>query len=267
MDEISEITEYIQKEAGATAEIIWGNGNDLSLGDKISITLISTGFESNNGVDYSPKSKEVPKPKVYPLEPKEDKKEVIQPKEEVKTPIVQNEMDFVLKKPETEETPVVNENSQENQYKNRQILEKTEDDFILYTTAPVKDEDKPVQKKETEISKAFQTIQSDSFKNETDNVQHNKPQPEIIFDNNNQLDKLNKQRQEHLKDLSIKLKNPNALAELEKVPAYIRKEEELPTIPHSSESQISSYTISSEVDENSKPQLKQNNSYLHQKPD
>lgn len=44
MDEISVITDFIQNEAGANAEVIWGYGNDNSLGDKINITLIATGF-------------------------------------------------------------------------------------------------------------------------------------------------------------------------------------------------------------------------------
>ena len=32
MDEISEITDYIQDQAGATAEVIWGYGHDATLG-------------------------------------------------------------------------------------------------------------------------------------------------------------------------------------------------------------------------------------------
>lgn len=44
MDEVTEITDYIQEEAGMTADIIWGNGYDESLGDAISITVIATGF-------------------------------------------------------------------------------------------------------------------------------------------------------------------------------------------------------------------------------
>jgi cell division protein FtsZ len=46
MDEVTEITDYIQTEAKAQAEIIWGNGYDESLGNNISITLIATGFDS-----------------------------------------------------------------------------------------------------------------------------------------------------------------------------------------------------------------------------
>ena len=46
MDEVTEITDFIQEEAGMTADIIWGNGFDEDLGDAISITVIATGFNS-----------------------------------------------------------------------------------------------------------------------------------------------------------------------------------------------------------------------------
>ena len=46
MDEITSITDYIQDAAGANADVIWGHGYDPSLGNKISITLIATGFAS-----------------------------------------------------------------------------------------------------------------------------------------------------------------------------------------------------------------------------
>ena len=48
MDEVTEITDYIQQEAKSQAEIIWGNGYDESLGNKISITLIATGFDAKS---------------------------------------------------------------------------------------------------------------------------------------------------------------------------------------------------------------------------
>jgi cell division protein FtsZ len=46
MDEIGEITNYVQTEAGYGTDLIWGNCQDDSLEDKISITIIATGFES-----------------------------------------------------------------------------------------------------------------------------------------------------------------------------------------------------------------------------
>jgi cell division protein FtsZ len=44
-DEITEITEFIQEEAGYGTDIIWGNCVDETLGDKLMITLIATGFK------------------------------------------------------------------------------------------------------------------------------------------------------------------------------------------------------------------------------
>jgi len=268
VDEITEITDFIQKEAGETAEVIWGNGHDASLGDKISITLISTGFESNNGIDYTPKSKEaIAKPRVLTLETAEEKKEIYQPQVEVKSAPQPKELDFILKKSETVES--VNEsinNNVNNVVEEKNILEKTEDGFIRFTKPVTTENNTASQKVELEVSQTFNN-QSDMYKKESEPVNKEKFHSENVVEDAPQTEKLNKKRQDHLKDLSIKLKNPNALSELEKIPAYKRKEEILPEIPHSSESQISKYTLFQGDDENVKPQLRPNNSFLHEKPD
>ncbi|MBK9270164.1 MAG: cell division protein FtsZ [Saprospiraceae bacterium] len=44
MDEVAEITEYVQQEAGFDTDLIWGSCVDESLEDQISVTLIATGF-------------------------------------------------------------------------------------------------------------------------------------------------------------------------------------------------------------------------------
>ena len=61
MDEITEITDYIQEAAGATADVIWGHGLDSSLGEKISITLIAAGLKDVplNGFEKAPERKVV----------------------------------------------------------------------------------------------------------------------------------------------------------------------------------------------------------------
>lgn len=46
MDELTEITEYIQEQAGDDAEMIFGHGVDPDLGDRIRVTVIATGFNS-----------------------------------------------------------------------------------------------------------------------------------------------------------------------------------------------------------------------------
>lgn len=51
MDEVSEITDYVQEEAGYGTNIIWGNCRDESLGEKLSVTLIATGFKASIGQD------------------------------------------------------------------------------------------------------------------------------------------------------------------------------------------------------------------------
>ena len=45
IDEIGEINDYIQAEAGHNANIIMGVGEDESLGESISVTIIATGFD------------------------------------------------------------------------------------------------------------------------------------------------------------------------------------------------------------------------------
>ncbi|QZE13334.1 cell division protein FtsZ [Halosquirtibacter laminarini] len=48
MSEIGEITNYVQEMAGNNADLIWGNGKDESLGDKLSVTVIATGFSQSS---------------------------------------------------------------------------------------------------------------------------------------------------------------------------------------------------------------------------
>ena len=54
MDEIFEITEFVQQEAGEGANLIWGNCFDERLGEKLSVTIIATGFEASRKVSPIP---------------------------------------------------------------------------------------------------------------------------------------------------------------------------------------------------------------------
>ena len=76
MDEITEITDYIQDAAGATADVIWGHGYDSTLGDKICITLIATGFSSTPITGFE----RAPERKIVALED-EHRKEILSPLE------------------------------------------------------------------------------------------------------------------------------------------------------------------------------------------
>lgn len=50
MDEIGTISEHIQTEAGNNANIIMGVGEDMTLEDKISVTIVATGFPSDEQI-------------------------------------------------------------------------------------------------------------------------------------------------------------------------------------------------------------------------
>ncbi len=53
MDEIFEITNYVQEEAGFGTDLIWGNCTEEGLKDKICVTVIATGFEGRQFGDVS----------------------------------------------------------------------------------------------------------------------------------------------------------------------------------------------------------------------
>ncbi len=90
LDEITEIVEFAQEETGHSANVIFGTGHDESLGNKISVTLIATGFEVNN----------IPKEKIV-HSMAETKKEATAP--------VQPTQETVVTKNEQAEAPVISQ--------------------------------------------------------------------------------------------------------------------------------------------------------------
>lgn len=85
MDEIGEIQDYIQGEAGDGANIILGLSKDESLGDAIKLIVIATGFESSKNLGFEP-AKPVEK-KINVLT--EDKPVVNEVKSEAPSPLHQ----------------------------------------------------------------------------------------------------------------------------------------------------------------------------------
>ena len=73
-----------------------------------------------------------------------------------------------------------------------------------------------------------------------------------------------KERILRLKDLSMKLRSTSGLVELENEPAYKRKQMQLKEVPHSSESQVSRFTLSNE---DGQTEIRPNNSFLHDNVD
>src|SRR5690606_2294297 len=73
-----------------------------------------------------------------------------------------------------------------------------------------------------------------------------------------------KERILRLKELSMKLKSSNVIYELENEPAYKRKQMSLDDTPHTSQSQVSRFTLSFE---DGNTEIRPNNSFLHDNVD
>lgn len=82
MDELEIISNYLRMQAGAGADVIMGMGHDDSLGEKLGITVIATGFEHKDPFDQQ---REAAKPKpaekivmTLDLSTKDEKKSVVE---------------------------------------------------------------------------------------------------------------------------------------------------------------------------------------------
>lgn len=258
MDEVSEITEYIQTESGSTAEIIWGNGTDESLGNQIGVTLIATGFDSSGTLDYTTamvntKQKEKV---IHPLvnELKDEKKETVaEPVNTVKSEIEDlNDFTVITKTPEIPEVKEVKKEEPKKEYK----VFTLDDELASVTKTP---EPQP----EFEENKANEPF----LKTNIEKQAEVKPLPkeETLFDVNPEVQRKSQERIKKLKDLSMKIKTAQGVKDLENEPAYLRRNVTLTNVTPSSESHVSRYSLSE--DEDKKTELKQNNSYLHDNVD
>lgn len=257
MDEVTEITEYIQTEAGRNAEIIWGNGTDEALGNKISVTIVATGFDSRTKADIE-RAKKI----IIPLN--RDPLTVEKKKEEkFENPI--EEIQLIS----TNDIRNRQESTQENVLKMKPIQEKTERTITFSLNPPPIDFTK---KTETPIEKI--QITEPTLVSRADNQEVEPPKPKLSFNTEKSSDQMDIEEVERrtndrvrkLKDLSIRLKSREDLEKLEREPAYMRRNVELIEPSPSSESLVSKFSLS-EPDENDSISLKQNNSFLHDNVD
>jgi cell division protein FtsZ len=232
MDEVTEITDYIQIEAGSTAEIIWGLGKDESLGSKINITLVATGFGEGDSIGMDLEKREVVRKthKLQDTSRQEDgrRKEVVQQEHDGMKLILKGE-DTRKKdsKPEPQEAGA-------------------------YTF-----EFKGVN---TEGSMAGGDKQGASGREAQDPFA-----PEVNPVSEEELQRKIREREQRLRELSVKLKTPEGLHDLEKQPAFVRRNVSLNKVPMSHESQVSRFTLME--GEDNKAQIKSNNSFLHDNVD
>jgi cell division protein FtsZ len=229
MDEISDVTDYIQDETGNTAEVIWGMGEDSSLGNSIKVTLIATGFNK-------------------------EKEEVGEQKEETKIiipldsgKIINDEIESTIEnsKSSTEEVQTISlkvEGSPDIEPISTNLFPEEEMEVHTFT--------EEVEDEEVDVN----SISSPTLIRKKENIP-SKTENEVPMD-----DARTYGFEKRLNELSMNF-NSN-LAEMEQIPAYMRKEVELKEAASSDESEISKTYL-----DDSDGNIKTRNTYLHDNVD
>lgn len=95
MEEVAEITQYVEEAVGSSSNIIWGTGEDDSLEEMINVTIIATGFETDNAIysEVKPGKRHVPKD-VSTGNKKEARKSEFTPGKEKQTQIIFDDRAF-----------------------------------------------------------------------------------------------------------------------------------------------------------------------------
>ncbi len=258
-DEITEITDYVQKESGDTADTIWGVGKDEELGNSINITIIATGFETPivkhelkkkriGGIDtedHSETNSTTSTPTTIDNSNINEKTEIAEITEVTE-----------IKKISTE-TVTTSPIQNDDEKKTVHLLSEVEDKVEKQDVPVFKHVSKPsslIRHSEEPYLSVGHTISSKPIEQKKEVIQ----QPD---NGNESISKKSAERVNKLRDLSINLRSPEKVTEYENEPAYVRKQVQLDEADHSSESVISRYTLGE--DSKNGPIIKSDNSFLH----
>jgi cell division protein FtsZ len=259
MDEMTEITDHIQEAAGSTADVIWGYGKDEALGDRIRITVIATGFQSTTAdgqVDVSRNERVVipldaDRPTMI-TQPIVNPVEVSAPVAVAPPPAAPVEQEIYLKSVEVAPEPVAM-----NVPAPQAIIPL---DFEIAAPRVVVPANLPVQEE-----KVVYPLNDDA---PAQPVADRTEVTEARLSPNEHQMRV-EERVTRMREVSQKLRTPNGLNDMEREPAYKRKNIQINDTQHSTSSTVSRYTLSEETDESGerRVELKRNNPYLHDNVD
>jgi cell division protein FtsZ len=299
MDEIMEITDFIQDAAGQSAEVIWGYGVDEKLDEDLCVTVIATGFQAQDQLE----SPSQPRTTVFTLE--EEPKEIkapIQPTQHTPAPPVnelnEEEMPYIKQVEDTEESapaatgqlfdlvtdeaesaetpeappaaaddvpPVTGANGEPPSVTvytlESEPLPATSDEpnlgGIRFTETPPSQPITPAQPPVEEPLSQTPDL--------APNTSREVIQPVARTTEGGDL----QARNQRISQFTRKLKTPGGLADLEAEPAYKRRQVILDDIDHSSNSQVSRFTLHEETDEEGERtiELRNDNPFLHDNVD
>ena len=266
MSELSKIKNRIQQAAGRDVNIIEGIGFDETLGSAVSVTVIATGFET----------KKVNEPVTIKLEEsdldydEENNLEEIEKIDELnsqQTLLLDDDLNDSKFNKEENIVEAVNENDIEENNNLNESSQTTvvnlnlDDDISEDPSEFISDliEEDTQENLSAEKEKDNDLIEFDNFQNV------NTSEKELSVSNAQSMRIEAREREERLREISIKLRTPSGLTKLEDEPAYKRNNIDLEETIHSSEDEVSHFTLGEKNDDDII--LNDNNSYLHDNVD
>ncbi len=238
MDELTEITEYIQEKAGQEAEVIFGHGIDSTLGQAIRVTVIATGFASSAETIIEPKKT------VFDLE-SEKKITITEPAK----PEVIEVTTFAPKAPVAQQ-PVVAPQAT--------VVAPAPPQQYEAVRRPIEQPQPQQQKVVFELDGHLHESPSSAFiSREDDRVAREAAR---IAEERELMQRRAEERRERLRMLSSEITS-EAIKEKLDVPAYLRRNVALDRVVHSSERNISRFNLN---DDN---EILGDNRFLHDNVD
>ena len=272
MDEVSEITNYIQEASGYTAEVIWGNSINDDLEEKIRVTVIATGFDSpqepKNANQYrgnynpqartrKPSNQQQPERVVLSLD--DDDPNPFQPRRRPRH-------QFDGRGKNVRNNPNANRRGNDQRYSNRNADYNQGNSDDRYSNSYKESNDYNEQPSFGIDHGAYPYFQS----NNQEQVVEQQPMTDrrerryVNEMNEDERTRIFMDRKKRLRGLSMKLQGNN-LTKLEREPAYKRRNIALEDTPHSSESSVSKYSL--QEDDNQEAEFNRRNPFLHDNVD
>lgn len=289
MEEFEQISAYIQNESGLTAELILGTSFDESLGNKISVTLIATGFESKPRENKVIIGSTITDNSFKPVNNNpiiiETKPEIVQVVQTTPNAPINNS--FETKPVEKKVDEIIRMNLIEDEIPQQEIeldnelgfglridVTKEEESLDINSIDLKIDESYFINSTEELIEDDYLQVNEDVFEDKIETINHaivpkvyqlSDEMESNSFDQDKKIER-QIQRIKELKNLNITINNPQGLRDLEKEPAYVRRNKKLDDVPHSSEKQISRLSLFEDL-VSGKSEIKTNNSFLHDNVD
>lgn len=288
MDEIMNITDFIQDAAGEDAEVIWGHGHDSTLGDNLAITLVATGFSTVDAVNYV-----LPERKLMDLD-EEQKKEIVSPMSSPfesnsvtetlnQEPYLKSEEPVVVEQ-ETQQAPVVAEveitGAPENTQREEVKYELFDDELteepafvapsleweVQATEQPAFDFTSAPEQVSTPSATVQPTSEQEVIRHQLDDESEEAPKSYRIQSTvlPEEIARRNEERVSKIQEITSRIQNAESIAEYESQPAYLRRNVEVKDERPSQDNNVSRFGLSGSG--NGDAGLR-SNSYLHDNVD